>query len=131
LFRQLGWSAANIGGSGNGAYQTYQDTEGNYWISTDSGVFRVRGNALEAVATDLKCRALLVDRDGGLWIGTNGDGLGLCKRAAVGCSWSHRMHSATVARLNWRARLPPESLKDQFASDRFLALISGPCVRIF
>ena len=38
-------------------------------------MFHVRGNALEAVATDVKCRALLADRDGGLWIGTNGDGL--------------------------------------------------------
>ena len=38
-------------------------------------MFHVRGNALEAVATDVKCRALLADRDGGLWIGTNGEGL--------------------------------------------------------
>jgi hypothetical protein len=34
--------------------------------------------------------------------------LGPCKRGAVGCSWlfRHRMHSATVARLDWPARLP-------------------------
>lgn len=75
LFRQFGGSAINIGGRAKPAYETYQDTNGNYWISLDGGVFRVRGNALEAVATDVKCRALFADRDGGLWIGANGDGL--------------------------------------------------------
>ena len=36
------------------------------------------------------------------------------KRGAVGCSWlfhRHRMHSATVARPSWPARLPPKSVK--------------------
>jgi ligand-binding sensor domain-containing protein/two-component sensor histidine kinase len=75
LFRQFGGSAINIGGGGKAAYETYEDTNGNYWIYADGGVFRVRGNALEAVATDVQCRALFADRDGGLWIGTNGDGL--------------------------------------------------------
>jgi len=75
LFRQLGGSVTNIGGRGTAAYETYQDANGNYWISTDGGVFRVRGDALEAVATDLKCRVLFADRDGGLWIGANGNGL--------------------------------------------------------
>ncbi len=37
--------------------------------------FRVRGNTLEAVAPNVSCRILFADRDGGLWIGTNGDGL--------------------------------------------------------
>ncbi len=75
LFRQFGGSVTNIGGRGKAAYQTYPDTAGNYWISADGGVFRARGSAFEAVVTDVKCRALLADRDGGLWIGTNGDGL--------------------------------------------------------
>jgi ligand-binding sensor domain-containing protein/signal transduction histidine kinase len=75
LFRQLGGSVTNIGGRGKAVYETYQDTNGNYWISVDGGVFRVRGDALEAVATDAKCRILFADRDGGLWIGANGDGL--------------------------------------------------------
>jgi bifunctional non-homologous end joining protein LigD len=42
------------------------------------------------------------------WLGT------ACKRGAVGCSWlfpRHRAHSATVARLDWPARLPPKSVK--------------------
>jgi len=75
LFRELGGAVTNIGGRGKSTFETYQDNNGNYWISADGGVFRVRGNALEAVATDVKCRVLFADRDGGLWIGTNGDGL--------------------------------------------------------
>jgi ligand-binding sensor domain-containing protein/signal transduction histidine kinase len=75
LFRQFDGSVTNIGGRGKPAYETYQDTNGNYWIAADGGVFRVRGNVLEAVATNMQCRALFADRDGDLWIGTNGDGL--------------------------------------------------------
>ena len=41
----------------------------------DGGVFRVRGDALEALSPDSKCRVLFSDRDGGLRIGTNGGGL--------------------------------------------------------
>src|SRR6476646_2663350 len=35
------------------------------------------------------------------------------RRGAVGCSWFHRqrVHSATMARLSWPARLPPKSVK--------------------
>lgn len=75
LFRQLDGTTAKIGDTGRASYQTYQDQGGNYWVSMDGGVFRVGGDALEAVAPDVKCRALLVDRDGGLWIGTDGAGL--------------------------------------------------------
>jgi len=75
LFRQLGETQTNIGGEAEPAYETYQDTNGNYWISGGKGVFRVRGDVLEAVATHVTCRALFADRDGGLWIGANGDGL--------------------------------------------------------
>ena len=75
LFRQSGGRAVNIGGKSKAAYETFPDINGNYWISRDDGVFRVRGHTLEPVATDVKCRALLADRDGSLWIGTNGDGL--------------------------------------------------------
>jgi len=75
LFRQIGGSATNVGGRGKAVFQTYPDANGNYWISGGGAVFRVRGNAFEAVVTDVQCRAILADRDGGLWIGTNGDGL--------------------------------------------------------
>jgi len=75
LFRKGSGTATKIGGRGKATYQTLEDSAGNYWISADGGVYRVRGKELEAVATDVKCRALLADRDGGLWIGTNGDGL--------------------------------------------------------
>src|SRR6266852_744633 len=36
------------------------------------------------------------------------------RRGAVGCSWlfhRHRVHSATMARLSWPARLPPKLVK--------------------
>jgi hypothetical protein len=35
----------------------------------------------------------------------------LVNAARLAGSWSHRMHSATVARLHWPSRLPPKSLK--------------------
>jgi signal transduction histidine kinase/ligand-binding sensor domain-containing protein len=75
LFRQLDGSFTNIGGTGKAAYETYEDQNGNTFVSTDGGVFRVRGGTLEPLAPGLKCRVLRADRDGGLWIGTNGAGL--------------------------------------------------------
>jgi hypothetical protein len=44
------------------------------------------------------------------------NGIPLRVRGFVGCCWlfhRHRVHSATVARLNWPARLRPKSLKIQ------------------
>src|SRR6266852_7322248 len=43
------------------------------------------------------------------------------RRGAVGCSWLfHRVHSATMARLSWPARLPPKSVKISIRRDRGL-----------
>jgi ligand-binding sensor domain-containing protein len=83
LFRRLGGSLTHFGGTSRASFETYEDRNGNTWISMDGGVFRVRGDSLEAFAPDMKCRALFADRDGGLWIGTNGAGLVHVKDRAV------------------------------------------------
>jgi signal transduction histidine kinase/ligand-binding sensor domain-containing protein len=77
LFRRLGRSMTRVSGAGSAgaSFETYEDHNGNLWISMASGVYRVRGDSLEAFAPGTQCRALLADRDGGLWIGTNGSGL--------------------------------------------------------
>jgi ligand-binding sensor domain-containing protein len=55
--------------------QTYQDGQGTIWALRGYGVFRAHQDALEAVLTGVTPRSILADRDGNLWIGTNGDGL--------------------------------------------------------
>jgi ligand-binding sensor domain-containing protein/signal transduction histidine kinase len=75
LFRELGGSVTNLGGRRKVADHMHQDASGNYWVAEDGGVSRVRGSVLETVATGVMCRVVFADRDGGLWIGTNGDGL--------------------------------------------------------
>jgi len=55
-------------------YRTYEDPQGNIWVSTGRGTYRADGNDLEAL-TPLGARCLYASRDGELWIGTNGQGL--------------------------------------------------------
>jgi signal transduction histidine kinase len=57
------------------AYRAYEDLQGNVWIDLKPGLFRVRGSALEPLAPHLPARAMYADRDGDLWVGSNGDGL--------------------------------------------------------
>jgi ligand-binding sensor domain-containing protein/signal transduction histidine kinase len=56
------------------AYRTYEDAQGQIWISNDRGTFRVAGDDLEAL-TSFGARSLYADKDGDLWMGTNGQGL--------------------------------------------------------
>lgn len=55
--------------------QTYEDGQGTVWVVRFTGVFRAHPDSLQPLLTGVTPRAILADRDGNLWIGTNGDGL--------------------------------------------------------
>jgi ligand-binding sensor domain-containing protein len=55
--------------------KTYEDGQGTVWALRYGGVFRAHGDSLEPLLTGVTPRSILADRDGNLWIGTNGDGL--------------------------------------------------------
>ena len=62
-------------GLGNEALRAYEDSGGTVWIAKTEGLFRANASGLEVAVADMKVRYLYSDRDGNLWIGTNGDGL--------------------------------------------------------
>lgn len=57
------------------APRTYEDMQGTVWIGKDEGLFRATSTGIELVAAGMQVRSLYGDRDGGVWVGTNGDGL--------------------------------------------------------
>jgi signal transduction histidine kinase/ligand-binding sensor domain-containing protein len=63
--------------------RTYEDTQGTIWIAKDEGLFRATSTGLELVAAGMKIFSLHGDRDGNLWVGTNGDGLHRFKNRAI------------------------------------------------
>ena len=79
IFRQSGGSVKRFlpdpKGDKNGALQAYEDAAGNVWFLTAAGLFRASSDSLESVAPEINGRALTADRDGNLWVGTNGAGL--------------------------------------------------------
>lgn len=70
-------------GLGNGAYRAYEDPRGTVWIAKTEGLFRATATGLEVAAAGMNVRHIYADRDGNLWIGTNGDGLFRFKDRAV------------------------------------------------
>jgi len=65
------WNEAKI------PIQTYDYGQGTVWWSqvVDFGVFRAQRDSLEPLLSGVAPRYILADRDGNLWIGTNGEGL--------------------------------------------------------
>ena len=58
--------------------------EGDLWIGTTAGVVRHRGGIFEAVGPNgVAARALAMDRDGKLWIGTAGQGVHVWDRGRL------------------------------------------------
>jgi len=71
------------GPNGHGAFRAYEDPNGNVWIAKAEGLFRATAAGLELAVPGINVRCMYGDRDGDLWIGTNGDGLFRFKDRAV------------------------------------------------
>jgi signal transduction histidine kinase/ligand-binding sensor domain-containing protein len=87
IFRQSGGSVKHFlpdpAGNKNGAWRGYEDAAGNLWFLTDAGLFRASSDSLESVAPEIVGRTITADRDGNLWLGTNGAGLVRFKNRTV------------------------------------------------
>lgn len=68
---------------GHAGGRTFEDAEGRIWIGKDEGLFRATSSGIELVAAGMKVRSLYGDHDGGVWVGTNADGLYRFKDRAV------------------------------------------------
>jgi len=64
------------------AFWAYEDPQGNVWVSLGTGLFRATAAGLEAVP-NTNARFITSDRDGNLWLGTNGEGLVRLKDPSV------------------------------------------------
>ena len=68
---------------GHQAYRVYEDPRGRIWFAKEEGLVQWTADGLRLVAEDMKVRRMFGDRDGNLWVGTNGDGLYRFKDLAV------------------------------------------------
>jgi len=79
IFRQSGGSVKRFlpdpAGDKNGAFQAYEDAAGKMLFRTSAGLVRASSDSLEGVAPEMNVRTVTTDRDGNLWVGTNGGGL--------------------------------------------------------
>jgi|HubBroStandDraft_6_1064221.scaffolds.fasta_scaffold44491_1 signal transduction histidine kinase/ligand-binding sensor domain-containing protein len=58
------------------ALRTYEDSQDNIWIITGTGVYRIAGDVIEDTPVpNTLPRCFHADREGGYWVGTNGNGL--------------------------------------------------------
>jgi signal transduction histidine kinase/streptogramin lyase len=71
------------GPGGHGAHRSYEDARGNVWVTGAKGLLRATATGLELAVPGMEVRTLYSDRDGTLWVGTNGDGLYRFKDPAV------------------------------------------------
>ena len=87
IFRQTGGSVKHFlpdpTGDKNGAIRIYEDAAGNIWFLTVAALFRASSDSLESVAPDINARNIISDREGNLWVGTNGAGLVRFKNRTV------------------------------------------------
>lgn len=66
------------------ALRTYKDTQGNVWVVSGTGVYRIAGDVMEETPVPNTLPLCLhADREGGFWVGTNGNGLIHLKRRVV------------------------------------------------
>jgi signal transduction histidine kinase/ligand-binding sensor domain-containing protein len=68
---------------GHAAFRTHEDAHGTIWFGKEEGLFRATSAGIELVAARMAVRSFHSDRDGNLWITTNGDGLYRFKDRAV------------------------------------------------
>lgn len=58
------------------ALRTYKDTQSNVWVVSGTGVYRVNGDMMEDTPVPNTLPLCFhADREGGFWVGTNGNGL--------------------------------------------------------
>ena len=84
--RRVGGTIEKIqpwGETAHGAIRAYQDPQGGVWIAGKEGLFRATNAGMELAIPHLDVRYIYGDRDGNLWIGSNGDGLIRLKDRAV------------------------------------------------
>ncbi|HET9710989.1 MAG TPA: two-component regulator propeller domain-containing protein, partial [Pyrinomonadaceae bacterium] len=84
--RRIGQSIEKLqpwGRKTDGAIRAYEDRQGNVWIAGSQGLVRATASGLELAAAGMNVRYMYGDRDGNLWVGTNGDGLFRFKDRAV------------------------------------------------
>jgi signal transduction histidine kinase len=65
------------------AFRVYEDANGTVWIAKYDELLRVTDTGLEIAVSNLRTRNFTLDRDGDLWVGTNGGGLVKFKNRTV------------------------------------------------